>query len=112
MLGMTYLKVAPLFGLPPQPSSISLILRVIQSVRLKNYPSMSRCCRIALFKVLNISRSLRHSPPFHPLRATNALPGSLFGPVDCSHGFQRFIASACCLRCSGVHVRAAIAHHL
>lgn len=50
--------------------------------------------------------------PFQPLPDDVALPCSVRGPVDCSHGLQFLIALACCCRWSGVHLRAAIAEAL
>lgn len=59
-------------------------------------------CRIAAssaFSSLDSSRSCARCPPFQALRDTIALPSGVLGPVDCSHGFQRLICSACrCLR--------------
>ena len=51
------------------------------------------------FSVLDSSRSCARCPPCQALRDTLALPSAVLGPVDCSHGFQRLICSACrCLR--------------
>lgn len=58
------------------------------------------------------SRSNSRCPPRHPLRAAVALPSGLRGPVDCDHGFQVLMRSACCCRCSGVQLRAAICRAL
>jgi hypothetical protein len=41
-----------------------------------------------------ISRTWARSPPLSGLRATRALPSAVFGPVLCSHGRHRLIASA------------------
>ena len=48
---------------------------------------------------LDSARSCARCPPFQALRDTRALPSGVLGPVDCSHGLQRLICSACrCLR--------------
>ena len=47
------------------------------------------------FSVLDSSRSCARCPPCQALRDTLALPSGVAGPVDCSHGFQRLMASAC-----------------
>ena len=41
--------------------------------------------------------------PLSAFRDEIALPASELGPVACSHGCQRLIASACFARRSGVH---------
>ena len=47
----------------------------------------------------NSAISAADRPPcFRAFWHERALPLSLFGPVDRSHGFQRRICSACCLR--------------
>lgn len=59
----------------------------------------SRCARSASAT----SRRRWRTPPFQELSAATALPSSVRGPVDCSHGRQVRISSACrCLR-SKVH---------
>lgn len=59
----------------------------------------SRDARTCSFTILVSSRSCARCPPFQALRLTRSLPSSVVGPVDCSHGFQRLMASACrCLR--------------
>ena len=59
-------------------------------------------CRNAANSVFSSPDSPRISarcPPFQAFRDTRALPSGVDGPVDCSHGFQRLISSACrCLR--------------
>ena len=51
------------------------------------------------FSALDSARSCARCPPCQALRDTLALPSCVLGPVDCSHGFQRLICSACrCLR--------------
>ena len=41
-------------------------------------------------------------PPLNLFLLTRALPSGLRGPVDCSHGFQVRISSACLALRSGV----------
>lgn len=54
------------------------------------------------FSALDSASSCARCPPCQALRDTLALPSGVLGPVDCSHGLQRLICSACrCLR-SGV----------
>lgn len=65
--------------------------------------SASRCSLKSAFVALRISRISSHKPPLSPLRDDVALPASVLGPVDLSHGFQRLIASACFALRSGVH---------
>lgn len=63
-------------------------------MRLKRRISAS-----SAFSSLDSSRSCARCPPCQALRDTRALPSGVLGPVDCSHGFQRLICSACrCLR--------------
>lgn len=63
-------------------------------MRLKRRISAS-----SAFSALDSSRSFCRCPPCQALRDTRALPSGVLGPVDCSHGFQRLICSACrCLR--------------
>lgn len=64
--------------------------------------SRSRCRRNASFMSLITSRAKRQSPPLNPLRAVMALPSTVRGPVDRSHGFQVRINAACRARRSGV----------
>lgn len=47
------------------------------------------------FTALANFRSCCRCPPLQALRATTCLPSSVLGPVDCSHGRQRLISSAC-----------------
>lgn len=54
------------------------------------------------FSALDSASSCARCPPCQALRDTRDLPSGVLGPVDCSHGLQRLICSAClCLR-SGV----------
>lgn len=48
------------------------------------------------------SRSILQAPPLSPLRAVRALPASVRGPVDRSHGRHVRISFACSARRSGV----------
>ena len=41
------------------------------------------------------SRNIGRTPPLNALRAARALPASVLGPVDCSHGRQLRISAAC-----------------
>ena len=41
------------------------------------------------------SRSSGRTPPLKPRMAARALPASVLGPVDCSHGRQWRISAAC-----------------
>lgn len=51
------------------------------------------------FSDLDSARSCARCPPCQALRDTRTLPSGVLGPVDCSHGLQRLICSACrCLR--------------
>ena len=51
------------------------------------------------FSALDSASSCARCPPCQALRDTRALPSGVLGPVDCSHGLQRLICSACrCLR--------------
>ena len=63
-----------------QPRAMSLILRISAS---------------SAFSVLVSSRSCARWPPFQALRETLSRPSGVVGPVDCSHGFHRLMASAC-----------------
>lgn len=76
--------------------------RLGRSASARTSASRSRCRRSRAFTSWDNSRSLRHCPPLSALRLDRALPASLRGPVDCCHGFQRRIASACRARRSGV----------
>ena len=63
-------------------------------MRLKRHIAAS-----SAFSSLDSARSCARWPPFQALRDTRALPSGVLGPVDCSHGLQRLICSACrCLR--------------
>lgn len=70
--------------------------------------SISRCSFSSAFAILLRSRTSAHSPPLSPLRDALAFPSAVRGPVDCAHGFHRWIASRCRCRCSSVHCRAAM----
>lgn len=62
------------------------------SDRCHNSSSHSRWLARACASARNIARV----PPFQALRDAVALPSSLRGPVDCFHGLQARILSACC----------------
>lgn len=49
------------------------------------------------------ARSVARNPPFQALRDAFALPSGVRGPVECSQGRKRLIASACRARRSSVH---------
>ena len=55
----------------------------------------SRAARTCSLTILVSSRSCARWPPFQALRETLSRPSGVVGPVDCSHGFQRLMASAC-----------------
>ena len=57
--------------------------------------SNSRDWRNSSFTILRMARSSNQCPPFQAFRAALALPSGLRGPVDRSHGFQRWINAAC-----------------
>lgn len=46
---------------------------------------------------------LEASAPLYAFMATLALPWGVRGPVELSHGLQRFMLSDCFARLSGVH---------
>ena len=54
-----------------------------------------RIAASSAFSSLDSARSCARWPPFQALRDTRALPSGVLGPVDCSHGLQRLICSAC-----------------
>jgi hypothetical protein len=56
-----------------------------------------------VFVVARLTRvAVVEKRPLYALRETRALPPTVFGPVDRSHGFQRRISAACRARRSGV----------
>ncbi len=63
---------------------------------------MRRISASSAFSALDSARSCARCPPCQALRDARALPSAVLGPVDCSHGFQLLIASACRPRRSGV----------
>ena len=62
----------------------------------------SREARTSALTSLESSRNFFQYPPVHALRDALALPSGVFGPVDCSHGFQVRINAACRALRSGV----------
>jgi hypothetical protein len=62
----------------------------------------SRATRISAFTCRDNSRIINQCPPFQAFLDAFALPSSLRGPVDCSHGFHVRISAACLARRSGV----------
>jgi len=64
--------------------------------------NVSRCMRITAFRLLTVSRHRRQCPPRYAFREHRAFPSAVRGPVDLSHGRQRFMARASRARRSAV----------
>ena len=59
------------------------------------YVKVWRASRISVLTKTDNSLNCCRCPPFQAFRDTVSRPSGVTGPVDCSHGRQRLICSAC-----------------